>query len=69
MGCGKSCIGKILSKKLGFKFIDLDIWIEGHEGRSVRRIFTENGEAGFRRIETAALKKREIWSLLWAGEH
>ena len=28
MGCGKSCIGKILSKKLGFKFIDLDTWIE-----------------------------------------
>lgn len=55
MGCGKSCIGKILSKKLGFKFIDLDIWIEEHEGRSVRRIFTENGEAGFRRIETTAL--------------
>lgn len=55
MGCGKSCIGKILSKKLGFKFIDLDTWIEEHEGRSVRRIFTENGEAEFRRIETAAL--------------
>ena len=55
MGCGKSCIGKILSEKLGFKFIDLDTWIEEHEGRSVRRIFTENGEAGFRRIETAAL--------------
>lgn len=55
MGCGKSCIGKILSEKLGFKFIDLDTWIEEHEGRSVRRIFTENGEAGFRRIETTAL--------------
>ena len=57
MGCGKSSIGKILSEKLGFKFIDLDTWIEEHEGRSVRRIFTENGEAGFRRIETAALKE------------
>ena len=55
MGCGKSCIGKILSEKLGFKFIDLDTWIEEHEDRSVRRIFTENGEAEFRRIETAAL--------------
>lgn len=55
MGCGKSSIGKILSEKLGFRFIDLDSWTEEHEGRSVRRIFTENGEAGFRRIETAAL--------------
>lgn len=55
MGCGKSSIGKILSEKLGFRFIDLDIWTEEHEGRSVRRIFAENGEAGFRRIETAAL--------------
>lgn len=55
MGCGKSCVGKILSEKLGFKFIDLDTWIEEHEGRSVRRIFSENGEAGFRRIETTAL--------------
>ena len=69
MGCGKSSIGKILSEKLGFRFIDLDIWTEEHEGRSVRQIFTENGEAGFRRIETAALKKREIWSWLWAGAH
>ena len=55
MGCGKSSIGKILSEKLGFRFIDLDIWTEEHESRSVRRIFAENGEAGFRRIETAAL--------------
>lgn len=55
MGCGKSSIGKILSEKLGFRFIDLDILTEEHEGRSVRRIFTENGESGFRRIETAAL--------------
>ncbi len=56
MGCGKSCIGRILSEKLGYRLIDLDAWIEKSDGRSVRRIFSEDGEAGFRKMETATLK-------------
>ncbi len=57
MGCGKSCIGKELGKQLGYNVIDLDSWIEASEQRSVRRIFTEEGEKRFREIETLALTK------------
>lgn len=56
MGCGKSCIGRILGEMSGWRFIDLDERIEQHEGRTVRRIFSENGEPAFRRIETEALE-------------
>ena len=57
MGCGKSCIGKELGKQLGYNVIDLDSWIEASQQRSVRRIFTEEGERRFREIETLALTK------------
>lgn len=56
MGCGKSCIGKQLSQRLGRTQIDLDDWIEKHEGKNVRQIFVEKGEAGFRATELDALK-------------
>ena len=57
MGCGKSCIGKELGKQLGYNVIDLDSWIEASQQRSVRKIFTEEGEKRFREIETLALTK------------
>lgn len=57
MGCGKSCIGKELGAQLGYDVIDLDHWIEAAEQRSVRKIFTDDGERRFREIETLALTK------------
>ncbi len=57
MGCGKSCIGKELGEQLGYNVIDLDSWIEASEKRSVRKIFTDEGEKRFREIETLALTK------------
>lgn len=57
MGCGKSCIGKELGEQLGYNVIDLDSWIEASQQRSVREIFTEEGEKRFREIETLALTK------------
>ena len=51
MGSGKSSIGKILSKKLEFEFIDTDIKIEEFEKKTISEIFNRNGEKYFRKIE------------------
>ena len=51
MGSGKSSIGKILSKKLEFEFIDTDIKIEKIEKKTISEIFKINGEKYFRSIE------------------
>ena len=51
MGSGKSSIGKILSRKLEFEFIDTDIKIEKIEKKTISEIFKINGEKYFRSIE------------------
>ena len=51
MGSGKSSIGKILSKKLKFEFIDTDNEIEKIEKKNISEIFKINGEKYFRNIE------------------
>ena len=51
MGSGKSSIGKILSKKLNVKFIDIDQKIEEVESSSIADIFKKSGENYFRKIE------------------
>jgi len=55
MGSGKSTIGPLLAAELGWTFIDLDSEIERRTGLSVPQIFSERGEAAFRKEETAAL--------------
>ena len=51
MGSGKTLIGKILSKKLEFEFIDTDYKIEEFENKTISEIFKKNGEKYFRKIE------------------
>ncbi len=51
MGSGKSSIGKILSKKMEFEFIDTDNKIEEIEKKTISEIFKKNGEKYFRNIE------------------
>lgn len=55
MGCGKSTIGKILAKQLGYQFFDTDSVIEQVTGRSITEIFTTEGEAAFRELESQVL--------------
>ena len=57
MGCGKSTIGKLLAKKLGMGFIDLDDYIEQQEGMKIPEIFAQKGEAYFRERESQALRE------------
>ena len=47
MGSGKSTVGRILARSLGYGFVDMDSEIEKREGMSIPRIFEERGEAGF----------------------
>ena len=60
-GSGKSTIGKMISKKLDMKFVDIDLEIVNREGKSILEIFDESGEKGFRIIEkdvTAEISKK-----------
>lgn len=51
MGAGKTTVGKALAKALGVPFYDLDWYIETRMRRTVKQIFDQQGEEGFRRIE------------------
>lgn len=53
---GKSSIGELLSKKIGFNFIDLDKFIEEKENKIISDIFKYNGEKYFRDKEYEFLK-------------
>ena len=56
MGCGKSSVGRELSRLLCCSFMDLDDVIVETEGRSIPEIFATDGEAVFRRMELKALQ-------------
>ena len=51
MGAGKSAIGKILANKLDYNFIDVDKMIESDAGKTIKKIFEEDGEQYFRDLE------------------
>ena len=51
MGSGKSTIGKILANKLDYNFIDVDKMIEVDAGKTIKKIFKEDGEQYFRDLE------------------
>lgn len=57
MGSGKSTVGRILARKLGWGFVDMDERIEERTGRRVAEIFQELGEAAFRREELAVARE------------
>lgn len=57
MGSGKTHWGRLLSKKLGLAFYDLDTVIVEQEKKSVSDIFAEKGEEYFRYKETEALER------------
>src|SRR6478609_79652 len=54
-GSGKSAVGRRVAARHNATFIDLDEQIEKAEGRTIPEIFAQDGEAGFRRLERAAV--------------
>lgn len=55
MGAGKTSVGKLLAKRLGFPFLDADHEIEARTGVKIPIIFDIEGEAGFRARESAVI--------------
>ena len=55
MGCGKSSVGRRLSQLLCCPFMDLDEVIEKEAGKTIPKIFADEGEAGFRALEKTVL--------------
>ncbi len=51
MGCGKSTIGSMISKKLNLNFFDIDQLIENNQKMNVSKIFEIKGESFFRDVE------------------
>ena len=50
-GVGKSTIGVVLAKVLGYQFLDSDLLIQKQERRRLREIIEEEGYMGFKEIE------------------
>ncbi len=57
MGTGKTAVGRVLAKKLGRKFLELDSLIEQKAGKSIPEIFQQDGEIAFRELEIEVTKK------------
>jgi 3-dehydroquinate synthase len=55
-GSGKTTVGRAVAALLGWQFVDSDELVAEGAGRSIPAIFAEDGEAGFRDRETAALR-------------
>lgn len=56
MAAGKTTVAAALADCLGWAMIDLDQFIEQREGRTIRSLIDEDGEARFREIESEALR-------------
>ncbi len=57
MGAGKSRIGRALRDKTGVSFYDSDHVIEQKAGKTISRIFEEDGENTFRNLERETVKE------------
>lgn len=57
MGAGKSTMGKWLAQVMSLEFIDLDNFIESRQHKTIKEIFAEMGEDGFRQLERRSLEE------------
>ncbi len=53
MGTGKTSVGRLVAEQLGRPLVDLDDVIAARAGKSIPRIFAEDGERAFRALEAA----------------
>jgi shikimate kinase len=54
---GKSTLGVLLAKRVGFAFIDTDLLIQTGEGKSLKRIIRERGREGFCDLEANYMQR------------
>ncbi len=57
MGSGKSTVGPLIARRLGWRFIDVDDVIEADAGMKIADIFAQKGEAAFRAQEQATIAR------------
>lgn len=57
---GKSTVGVVVAKHLGYQFIDTDILIQQRENRLLKEIIEEKGNEGFLKIENEVNKNLEV---------
>jgi shikimate kinase len=55
MGVGKTTVGQILAKELGYRFVDTDTLVETVAKKSINEIFAQEGEEAFRQLESKVL--------------
>jgi len=70
-GAGKTTLGRMLAKKIGWSFVELNKEIEAQNGLSVAEIIALYGQEGFRRMEQSALTqllaRKELMVLATGG--
>ena len=62
---GKTTVGKLVADRLDLRFVDADGYLESACGKSVRELFRDGGEAGFRDLESVTLGELalvEVWN-------
>ena len=59
-GVGKSTIGVILAKIIGYEFVDSDIVIQKQEGKLLREIIADVGSQGFLEIENRVHAEMDV---------
>ena len=57
MGSGKSTVGPLVAKKLGWRFVDVDHRIEAEAGMPISEMFTRFGEGAFRERERKTIAR------------
>ncbi|MGA2635087.1 MAG: shikimate kinase [Terracidiphilus sp.] len=57
MGSGKTTVGPLLARRLGWSFVDVDDVIEAEAGAPISELFARNGEAQFRDREHATIAR------------
>ena len=57
---GKSTVGVVVAKRLGYRFLDTDILIQEETGKLLREIIAEQGIEGFLKVEDAINSKVNV---------
>ena len=57
MGVGKTTVGRLLSPRLGYRFVDSDAEAEREAGMRIAEVFAERGEPAFREIERRVITR------------
>jgi shikimate kinase len=64
MGTGKTSVGNLLARQLGYRFFDTDVLIEQLASKTINEIFAADGEDEFRQLEGKVLSELSAYTRL-----